>query len=134
MTWFQRIRLILLYYAGFCVSYGVGMVETFSQRAADLQNWTYLLTVIYFATRLAGVLGLFTLLPALWLASISSRPAVRAAFLASGICACVLPIWLGFFEGVGRQPIEFALLGVVSACLVSVLLAVLPLGWRSHVA
>ena len=130
MTWLQRIRLGFFYYAGFCLSYGVGMLDTFSHRAIDLQNWTYLLTVVWFGTQIAGVLGLLTLLPSLWLASRSSRSTIRAACLASGICACVLPIWLGFFEGLGRQPIGFVVLGVVSACLVSVVLAVLPLGWR----
>ena len=121
------------YFLVFCVVFGVGSWPSFGDRAEDLQNWTFGLAAVYWASRIAIVIGWVTLLPAWFCATKVARDTKRAAILWAGITACVLPVWTGMLGGgLGTRPAGYVLAALAIGGVLSWLLAKLPWKVSNH--
>ncbi|WP_155838379.1 hypothetical protein [Hyphomonas beringensis] len=114
----MKIFFGLLYLLAFCIIFTIADVEAYFERSADLQDWTYLLSSIYWSARIVFVMGWITLLPAWLLACRSRLIRTRSLVLFLGLLSAFLPVWTDLF-----QPNVFSLIALIVAVALTVLIA-----------
>lgn len=118
----------ILYFAVFCLVYGIADWSSFADRSEDLQNWTFVPAAVYWASRVALILGWITLLPAWFFAARVQSNFSRSVILLAGILLCLLPMWAGWFGSSGERATLHVLLAILVAGAASIGLSYLP--WR----